>query len=145
MISINGTITIARPPEAVFSFLADLNNIPKWEGGVLESKVASSGPTALGTKFTEKVKMDFGTFDAACEVVSFEPPRLIGFTAVSKKLNYKGEYTMDAVPEGTKMTVSGQAGLSGMMKLMEGIMKGQLQKEVDRNLTKIKELVESTQ
>ena len=85
MIQVTETTTISRSPGEVFAFLADLNNIPKWQTEVVTSKVLTTGPTRVGTRFTEDVKM-WGPMRATanCEVTEFSPDGMMAFKAVSR-------------------------------------------------------------
>jgi uncharacterized protein YndB with AHSA1/START domain len=40
------TVVIRRPPREVFRFLADLENIPKWNYAIMETEKTSQGPVA---------------------------------------------------------------------------------------------------
>src|SRR3990170_211330 len=86
MIQLNDTIAISRSPSEVFTFLADLNNIPKWQAEVVTSKVITTGPTKVGTRFTEEVKMGPMRATANCEVTEFSPDRMMAFKAVSPSI-----------------------------------------------------------
>ena len=40
--------TVSATPEQVFAFLADLENLPVWQTGVLEAHRTSDGPMRVG-------------------------------------------------------------------------------------------------
>jgi uncharacterized membrane protein len=144
MFPIIGSITINRPPEQVYGFLADLQNIPKWEGEVLEVKVLTEGPIRLGTKFTEKVKMPMKTFTAQCEVTGLDPQKRMAFRAVSPFMQYEGEYRVSPAEQGTLVEVDAKASFSGFWKLMEGMFKGEIMKEVQTKLGTLKSVIEQS-
>ena len=45
------TITIDRPRDEVFAFLADLENLPRWNYAISRTRKVSAGPVALGSRF----------------------------------------------------------------------------------------------
>lgn len=143
MFPLNGTITINRSPDQVYNFLTDLQSIPKWEGEVLEVRVLTDGPVRLGTKFIEKVKLPMKTFEAKCEVTGLDPGRRMAFRAGSPLMNYEGEYHLSPAAEGTLVTVDVKASFSGFWKLMEGMFKREITKEVQSKLEKLKQVIES--
>ena len=51
MQAFENTVTIQRPAEEVFAFLADFENIPMWNYAIEETSKASAGPVGveLGT------------------------------------------------------------------------------------------------
>jgi len=52
----SGSAVIDRPIEAVFAFLADGTNDPKFSPRVKEIRKAADGPIGAGTVFESKVK-----------------------------------------------------------------------------------------
>jgi uncharacterized protein YndB with AHSA1/START domain len=52
MFTIQQSVTIARPVEEVFAFLANLDNIPRWRPDVLEVR---GGPFRVGSEFDEVI------------------------------------------------------------------------------------------
>ncbi len=51
MFTIQQDVTIARPVDQVFAFLADPANIPRWRPDVVETR--SGGPLQAGSEFEE--------------------------------------------------------------------------------------------
>jgi uncharacterized protein YndB with AHSA1/START domain len=64
MASFENTVTIRRPVEDVFAFLADFENIPKWNYAIVETSKVSPGmsylldPTGGGTMLTNAVDLE---------------------------------------------------------------------------------------
>jgi Polyketide cyclase / dehydrase and lipid transport len=51
MINVEATTVIDRPVEAVFAFVADLENNPKWESNFIQVKRVSPEPLGVGTVY----------------------------------------------------------------------------------------------
>ena len=51
MITADAAFTVARPPEAVFAFLADARNEPTWLPGAADVEKTTAGDVGLGTRF----------------------------------------------------------------------------------------------
>jgi Polyketide cyclase / dehydrase and lipid transport len=49
--------TVARSPEEIFDFLADLRNAPKWEPNCQAVEKTSDGPIGKGTTFRAKKRI----------------------------------------------------------------------------------------
>ncbi|HEY8202444.1 MAG TPA: SRPBCC family protein [Actinomycetota bacterium] len=47
------TVTIERPAEDVFAFLADFENVPTWNYAVAETTKTSPGPVGVGTIYRQ--------------------------------------------------------------------------------------------
>ena len=51
MATLENTVMIRRPIEEVFGFLADFENIPRWNYAIVETHKVSQGPIGVG-KYT---------------------------------------------------------------------------------------------
>ena len=51
MTTFENTVLIARPIEDVFAFLSDLENVPKWNYSIVETRKVSEGPIGVGTTY----------------------------------------------------------------------------------------------
>jgi uncharacterized membrane protein len=143
MIQLSDSVTISRSPGEVFAFLADLNNIPKWQAEVVTSKVITTGPTKIGTRFTEDVKMGFVHATANCEVTEFSAGRMMAFRAVSPSISYEGRVLVEPWEKGTKVTLTGSLQPKGLWKLIQPIMKGEFKNGIKKELAAIKKILET--
>jgi hypothetical protein len=53
MQTFKNTVTIHRPVEEVFAFLADFENIPTWNYAIEDTGKASAGPVGVGTRYRQ--------------------------------------------------------------------------------------------
>ena len=51
MATFEKTVLIARPIEEVFGFLSDLENVPKWNYAIVQTRKVSEGPVGVGTTY----------------------------------------------------------------------------------------------
>jgi hypothetical protein len=54
MASFENTVTIRRPVEDVFAFLADFENVPKWNYAIVETRKVSPGPVGVSGRHTSR-------------------------------------------------------------------------------------------
>ncbi len=114
------SVTIARPVDAVFAYLADGEKCPQWRSGVLDIK-RISGDGGLGTRYRQGVKGPMGRRIAAdYEVTTFEPNRRIEFQAVAGPARPHGRYDLAPDDGGARLTFSLDAELNGLRKLLMG-------------------------
>jgi len=142
MFQLIDTITISRSPSDVFAFLVDLNNIPKWQTGVVSSTVITTGPTKVGTRFTEEVKIGPLRATAKCEVTEFSPDRKMSFNAISPSIDYEGQVLVEPWEKGAKLTMTGTAQPKGFWKLVQPMMIGESKRGMKKELAAIKEILE---
>jgi uncharacterized protein YndB with AHSA1/START domain len=69
-------ISIARPPDEVFTYIADVRNDPTWHTDVLQVG-SSTDAVEMGTVFNVKVKPSMGASEGTMTVSRLEPGKLI--------------------------------------------------------------------
>ena len=85
--------TIDRPPERVFSFLADAENDVKWRPGVLD--ISHTSGSGVGARYRQGVKGPMGRRIAAdIEITELEPNELIAFRALEGPVRPTGRYEL---------------------------------------------------
>ena len=144
MIRVSDTVDIGQPIETVFAFLADVQNFPRWQSGVVSSRSMSEGPMRLGTRFTESMRVMGMTFDANCEVSAFEPPHRMAFVADGRLVRYEVEFTFQPTSAGTRLSVDGQVAFKGFWRLLSPLMNGEIRKEIKTELANIETALQSS-
>lgn len=113
------SVTVRRPAEAVFAFVADGEKCPQWRPGVLDIKRVSGD--GVGTRYAQGVKGPMGRRIAAdYEITVFDPNRRLEFQAIVGPARPHGRYDLEAVDGGTRLTFALDAGLSGIRKILMG-------------------------
>ncbi len=142
MPSANGTVTIDRPVEAVFAFVADGEKGPQWRSG--DIKVRRESGEGIGTRYAQTVPGPMGRRIAAdYEITVFEPNQRIEFQTLTGPVRPHGRYDFEAVPGGTRVTFALDAPLTGIRRLLMG---GAVQKSMDAEvgaLTNLKRVLEA--
>jgi uncharacterized membrane protein len=135
------SITIRRPVEEVFAFVADGMNAPKWRSGVLDVEHASG--QGAGAVYRQGVRGPGGRRIAAdYEVTEFEPNRRIAFRAIAGPVRPRGELRFAAVDGETQVSFALDARLSGWKKwLMSGAVQSTMEAEMGA-LDRLKALLE---
>src|SRR3954463_10822392 len=94
--------TIARPPDAVFAYLANAENDRAWRPGVLEIEHVSG--EGVGTRYRQVVGGPGGRRIAAdIEITDYEPARRLGFRTVAGPVRPTGLYELEAADGGTRL------------------------------------------
>ena len=119
MPSAERTITINRPVDEVFTFLADGRNAQLWRSGVLDVDLVSGA--GLGARYSQGVRGPGGRRIAAdYEVTEFEPNSKIAFRATAGPVRPTGSFTFEGMGTGTVLTFKLDAALGGLQKLLMG-------------------------
>ena len=96
-----GTTVIDRPIEAVFAFLSDGTNDPKFSPRVLEIAKTTDGPVGVGTIYKSTVKDAGVKTHREFKITEFEPPTKIRWSEISTNQVMATEGGYDLVSEGS--------------------------------------------
>jgi len=138
MVKFENSIHIKRPVEEVFSFLADFENIPRWNYYVLEVKKLSPGSAGLGSLYHQVRKTDEQDF----RISEYELNHRV---AVKTEPGNSPMLEMRFIlqPDGEGTTLKDQWELeTGRPTILEKLSVGRVKAAVAENLGKLKELLE---
>jgi carbon monoxide dehydrogenase subunit G len=114
------SVSIARPADALFAYLADGEKCQQWRSGVLDIK-RISGDGGVGTRYAQGVRGPMGRRIAAdYEITVYEPNRSIEFRTTAGPVRPHGRYDLAPEDGGTRLTFSLDAELGGLRKLLMG-------------------------
>ena len=118
MLRIKGEITIERPPEAVFDFVADERNEPRFNPQMLKAEQVTPGPIGPGTRFRAEVARRGRPLEMVIEFTDFERPRRLSSSTRMSAMDIRGTLTFDPVPEGTLMRWRWELAPRDLVKLL---------------------------
>jgi uncharacterized protein YndB with AHSA1/START domain len=136
------TVMIARPIEDVFAFLSDLENIPKWNYAIVETRKISEGPVGVGTTY-HQVRSVPSRSEERLEITTYNPPRQLQIRGQLGPFASRLVYALDVIPEGTRVTNTVELELGGPGRLLERVAVPRVREAVAANLRKLKELLEA--
>jgi uncharacterized protein YndB with AHSA1/START domain len=135
------TVMIARPIEDVFAFLSDLENIPKWNYAIVETRKISEGPVGVGTTY-HQVRSVPSRSEERLEITTYDPPRQLEIRGQLGPFRSRLFYALDTIPEGTRVTNTVEVELRGPGRLLGRVAVPRVREAVAANLRKLKELLE---
>ncbi len=144
MIDYKSDLTIRKPVEKVFSFIQEVSRYDEWTD-MTGTRLLSGEGLRLGSQIETTMKIGPSKRTMVFEVVAFEPNRRIGWKTVTKgPLHWDAEFLFEPVDESSAhVTSSGVIQLNGALKLMEGIMAGEVRTGEAKELERFKSLVEA--
>ena len=139
------TVSIDRPIERVFDFLADGENDKKFSSRVLEITKKTDGPIGAGTVYASTVKDAGIKTEREFELVEFERPTRLRWRELSKApvVVPMGGYDLVADGDGTKLTLFNELEGLGFGKLIVGFAVRSARKSADDMVASIKRVVEA--
>ena len=130
------SVTIRRPVGEVFAFVADGENAAKWRSGVLDAQRVSG--SEVGAVYRQGVRGPGGRRIAAdYEVTAYEPNRRMAFKTIAGPVRPNGEFSFEETDGGTKVSLSLDAELTGIKKLLLG---GPVQKTMEAEVKAIEKI-----
>jgi len=125
------SVTVDRPIEQVFAYLADEHNDPRWRSGVLEIERVSA-QTGQGATIRQVMKGPGGRrIRGDYRITAYQPPRQFEFQVIAGPARPTGRFSLsEDSPGHTRLTFAMDAQPKGLMRLMEGMIAKQLKVEV---------------
>ena len=142
MSSFTNTVTIDRPARDVFAFLADLENVPRWNYAITETRKTKSGDVGVGTTY-EQTRSTPAPSREQLTITEFEPDRHITVVGTLARFPARLEYTMEERDGRTRLSNTVDLRLTGAVRLLGGIAAGRIRSTVAKNLDTLKELLEA--
>lgn len=102
-------VTIDHPIGGVFTFLADVSNMPAWVSGVSSAKYRDGGP-AEGAIFVVSYTNGWRPDDLELQVTRYEPPRHFGMQVVRGPFTFEGHFELEETEHGTRVVNVIEAG-----------------------------------
>jgi len=137
------SVDINRPRGEVFDFFTNPTNESRWRTHLKEA--SASGPVGVGSRVHQVVKGPGGRgIPADIEVTGYQPPDRYAFRVVSGPVRPTGEYRFAGLGDTTTVSLSLEAQMSGLKKLL---MSRAVQKSMDgemRALDRAKALLENS-
>ena len=143
MISFEKSFHINKPASEVFAFMVDFANNAKWQEGLISSEKSSDGPMGVGSKGKIVQKFMGKEMTNEIAVTAFEPGRRFSAKSISGPVQFELDATFEEMGGGTHLTASMKAEVAGFFKMAEGLLKGELEKNTDRNFARLKEILEA--
>ncbi len=103
MATFHNTVTIARPADEVFAFLADFGNIPAWNYAIEQTTKTSPGPAGVGATYRQTRTLPRRS-DESFEVTVFTPPSRLAIKGQVGPFNASSSYLLEPAADGTRLT-----------------------------------------
>jgi carbon monoxide dehydrogenase subunit G len=132
-VTIEETVEIARPPEAVYPLVRDLERAPEWQES-LESVDVHSG--------VEVRRFAGLRAESAFLIVEDDPPRRLVIISEGGQAYARATFELDPDGVGTVVRFTLELDLRGAARLGAGLVRPAAQKEARENLQRLKEVAE---
>jgi len=143
MIKVEHSLAINKPAADVFAYIVDPANTVKYDDELLESKLLTPGPIAVGSVITDKRKFIGRELESELKVTAYEPNSRFALKVTKGPVPFEITYTLSAAGGGTQLNVKAEGEPGGFFKLAGGLVAKQLQASLEKTSAKIKKNLES--
>ena len=141
--SVTAEIVIDRKPEAVFDFVADLENDPQWCRLVPEVTFTGDRSTGLGTyDFVQMLPRNKRT-PGTGEILELSRPTALRLRSSFDRTSLEAEYQLQPVGEATRLTHTNHVRWSGTLRLLHPILRWNTKRVIVTQLADLKSLLEA--
>ncbi len=129
MIRASWQIEIERSPEAVFDFVADLRNEPRFNPDASNIVQKTSGEIGMGTVYEEDFKR-IGRYVTTIDV--FDRPTQLGFDARNPKTDARVRFRFTSSgPSATEVSCTVELTMKGLMRVIEPLMAPMIRRQIE--------------
>ena len=144
MATFQNTVTIARPADEVFAFLADFGNIPAWNYAITRTVQTSPGQAGVGATYRQTRTVPRRS-EEGFEVTVFAPPSRLAVTGQIGPFNASSSYLLEPAAGGTRLTNHVELEpSSALLRPFGPLVIPRVNAAVARNLGTLKQLLEGT-
>ncbi len=137
----SNTVSIERSAPDVFEFVADLENVPKWNYAIVETRKTSEGHVRVGATYRQ-VRSIPTRSEETLEVTTFEPERRFAVRGDLGPFDGTLTYELEEVGGATRLVNTAELEAHGVMRLAAPIVSGRVREAVAANLEVLKQLLE---
>lgn len=142
MIEVTTEVTIDRPADEVFAFLADAANNPTWQQGMQRCTWTTPPPIREGSVYEQEATMMGKAITSTFEVIDFEPGRRITIRTIESTFPIEVTRAVQPTGEGTcvaRARVTGDP--SGVFRLAAPLMRQMVRRSVRGDYQRLRDLL----
>lgn len=141
MLRVELTIEVSRPPEEVFGYLTDVEQLPRWQKSLLEAR--ADGPFRQGTRIVEQRSLLGHKGETELEVTAFEPARRLTLETLRGPVELAVDHRLEPSGDGgTSLHVTAAGRPKGALRLAGPAVEAAARQELKRDFDRLKALLE---
>jgi uncharacterized protein YndB with AHSA1/START domain len=141
MASVFSSVTINQPVDKVFAYVTSVENHKAWQPGILDAKVTPAGPIAVGSIYHYTTEVMGRKMETQTQVSAYELNKKWAVKTTGVPRPVETVYLFEPVGNATKMTISMELS-GGYPAAAEAMVKQQMQKNLDDQGNRVKQMVE---
>lgn len=129
---------IQRPPDEVFAYIADFENNPTWQGGMVSCEWTSAEKMQVGSTYKQQARFFGRPIITQFRVTAVQPGESISIESTVSTFPIQVTRSVQAIEGGCRVTAHIRGQPTGLMKLFSGMV----QKTVAKDYAALKKQLE---
>ncbi len=143
METFENTVTIQRPAEHVFAYLANFENVPAWNYAIEKTSKSSPGPVGAGTTYRQLRSVPRRSQEGF-QVTVFEPAARLAVEGQIGPFHATTSYLLEAIAGATRLTNNVALEPShAVLRPIALLPVPKVKAAVAQNLAKLKQILEA--
>ena len=144
MIKVETSVLINQPIDKVYEFVTTPENDAQWYIGVESRDHTPGEPAGVGSTSKSEIRFQGVSMTVEWEVTGYDPPNKIEVKTIKGPVSIESGYSLETVAEGqTKVTVHGEADVSGVFSLAEPLVERMAQRQWEASFENLKDVLEN--
>jgi hypothetical protein len=143
MRKVEASQTILASPDAVFAFVADLANLPRWQSGVVSAEQTSPDPVGIGSTAHVVRELLGQRLAVDLTVTDYQPGRRLALASAASGMGVSAALELEPATAGTLIRFAMEIRAQNLfMAPLEGAVAGAAASDVDTSLAQLKAALE---
>jgi uncharacterized protein YndB with AHSA1/START domain len=145
VIVLDEEVSIGRPREAVFDYLADLRHYPEWQPAVKRAELVGGGQPKTGSRIRLLVAGPGKDVDVDGEITQLERPERLGLRSLTGPAKLQAAVVFERANEGaggTLLRIHAELQPTGLLRFAEGVIRDRIRQELPAMLSDLRDRVE---
>jgi uncharacterized membrane protein len=143
--TIKANTIINKPVDEVFAYVIDVKTWPRWESGLIKAEKTSDAPLNVGTTFRGMNQALGQRMEWTSEVTNYIPSKSWGQKIVSKGWSTEERLSFEPFQGSTtKFSLVSELEMGGLLRLFAPFVARKMQKQIEKNLVRLKYILEAS-
>jgi uncharacterized protein YndB with AHSA1/START domain len=135
--------TISASPEAVFAFVADLANLPRWQSGIVSAEQTTPDPVGVGSSAHVVRELLGQRLAVDLSVTDYQPGRRLALDSAASGIGVTGVLDLEPATGGTLIRFTMEIAAENIfMAPFEGAVAGAAASDLATSLDQLKAALE---
>ncbi|HEX2194182.1 MAG TPA: SRPBCC family protein [Candidatus Limnocylindria bacterium] len=136
---VTATAIVPAPPDRVFAFLSDLEQLPRWQSGIVSAEVTTPGPLGAGSQAHVVRELMGQRIEVDVTATGYEPHRWLALESEASGIGVRASLELEPAGAGTQLGFSMEIRAKSLfMAPLEGIVAGAAQQDVADSLERVR-------